>query len=236
MVYNPSNPRSINGEAFKGGYIEDYRLVKLKLLLETPDERIDDLEDRVDNELQRLTDADREYLTKKVYQELYDTSLQFYRREAKRINNGRCVLNEDDLAEECTLRIIDYIKNYIPKGRFLSWFYRTAYNNMVSALGRERDHIERFSELRFDDALSFTPISFGDKDYLKNPAKSAEDIDIVKTCFNLLSEREQKALILATDGMRYKGIARFISTTEQNVRMIIFRARRKLQAILTSKK
>ncbi len=110
----------------------------------------------------------------------------------------------------------DYVKH---------WLMRVAKNLAINVSKRREREKKSYQRLFIESKKSEAS---ADTDLMKQ-----ETIDTVKTAIDLLPNRYREIVIMREyGGASYKDIARVLNTTENNVKVHMFRARKKIAEIL----
>lgn len=235
-------------DVFSEGAIEDYRLVKLSILLRNPYERMPDLEEQV-AVAQPSLNGNRGELTKEVYEKLYDIGLRGVWRLSSQFSTRKLesLLREgeaEDLTEDAVLKAINYVATYKSSNPFFSWYSQIIRNLLIDLFRIEVKHnYQRFSDLfpeinqHAEDEISrlSDKAGYNFRSYLQDPLMAAISKDAAEKIsqgFKLLKPVQQDALSYVMSGLGYDHAAILMGTSEGNVRVITFRARQAIGSYL----
>ncbi len=137
-----------------------------------------------------------------------------------------------DIAEDLTQEAFErfYVKNMtfpnIEEARY--WLLRVAKNLALNHIRRNKREIEMVSKVKLDPRVK----SFNEDGAVV--LEKAETIEEVRKALLLLPEKLRTVLIMKEYGeLDYKGIGKVLGISESNVKIRVFRARKKLEEILS---
>lgn len=124
----------------------------------------------------------------------------------------------NDLVQESYARLWEHRKN-IAKEQAEKWLFTTGYNAMLNWI-RKNKRIERIEQVSFEEPLE-RENQYDTKEWIEKGLKQLTE--------------EQKQIILLRDmqGYSYKEIEEITNLKESQVKVYLFRARRKLKEILS---
>ncbi len=229
-------------EMFRGGYIEDRGLARLKVLLESPSEKVGDLEDRVKVAFIKLNAKNREDLTQFVYRGLYRLALDSVSHWRIYYCSGKVLSRSDveDVAEIVTLQAIRDIKKFKPNAPFSSWVYSVSRYRLIDFLRSKRHEAINFSNLGIDNL----EIDFRDFTYAvaQNSGNHMEEIETKEELEKLneilsgkLSREDRELLLLTYSTGSYAETGRRMGISEDAVRMKSKRLMEKIRLIFEGK-
>ncbi len=137
-----------------------------------------------------------------------------------------------DIAEDLTQEAFErfYVKNMtfpsLEEARY--WLLRVAKNLALNHIRRNKRELEMVSKVKLDTR---------NKSYVEDGAselEKAETIEEVKRALEQLPEKLRTVLIMKEYGdLDYKGIGKVLGISENNVKIRVFRARKKLEELLS---
>lgn len=141
----------------------------------------------------------------------------------------------EDLAQETFLRVYKAAPRYKPKARFTTWLFKIATNVCLNEL-RKPVYRSRIESLSSEGGNEGDRITDPHQKGLDDDFETNETLHILKRAIMELPEKQRAALLLKIEGeFSYKEIAKQIHRTENNVKILIFRARQRLKEILDVK-
>ena len=133
----------------------------------------------------------------------------------------------EDVVQEVFLRISNARKSYQPLGRFKSWVFRIAANQIRTCLARQP---RRTKETACDDQSQ-------DPFHVVHPERLIQARDELDFMLAHLSEDQRSVLILReVEGMDSRAIGQTLGISPENVRVILHRARSVLVRMLEQEK
>jgi RNA polymerase sigma factor, sigma-70 family len=138
-----------------------------------------------------------------------------------------------DIAEDLTQEAFErfYVKNmtFPSEDDAKYWLLRVAKNLALNHIRRNKREIEMVAKVKMDP---------GAKSYVEDGASElvkAETVKEVRNALGTLPEKLRTVLILKEYGdMDYKGIGQVLGISESNVKVRVFRARKKLEELLAT--
>jgi RNA polymerase sigma-70 factor (ECF subfamily) len=141
-----------------------------------------------------------------------------------RVTRGNCHSSED-LVHTVFYRVMRYKSTYTGQGNFMSWLFRIAHNAAIDHNRLFKSAENYRSEIYASGVTSFDPDELDKRDQYK----------MLELAMNKLPVEEREMLVLGKiDGMKYRDIADIMNTTENNVKIKIFRALKKLKDIYSA--
>ncbi len=235
-------------DVFSQGAIEDYRLAKLKVLLDhSSSSSIGDLEGMTISLMASLN-GNRKDITTEVYEELFNLGMKILRRISARYSSTKSDVVRDweyeDLVEEATLKAINHVTGFQPESSFSKW-YASIIRNTLTDLVRIRitRKYTRFSELfpeislhveeKVSAASERTGYNF--RHLFQDPVVFAitdQTAGKIMQGFSLLPSDQKDALSYILAGIGYTEAGILMGKNEGNVRMLVYRARQQIGAYL----
>jgi RNA polymerase sigma-70 factor (ECF subfamily) len=197
-----------------------------------------DAQDRLDWASTTLMSCYKNTGDPQVFALLYDLNhLQFMQAIQAKVRRSACLVDPHDVLQEVFLNIYRYPHRFVAEkaDSFRNWGHRIVRNTLLKFL-KSHNRQSRFASL--DDEI-------GDREdnRVRSPYRSAlesESADIVDRAyllylelyllhFNRLSEKERRALTLVeVEGASYRQAADELGIRLENLKMVIFRGRRKI--------
>lgn len=137
-------------------------------------------------------------------------------------NTGSKDISED-LVQNVFVRILKYRNKFSGQGKFTSWMYRIAHNEIVDNFRKNKKYqsTDDFSELNISN----------DSDTAKE-TEEKESVHLLKKALHQLEESKREILVLSKyQGLKYKEIGKIIGCSEGSVKVRIFRALSELKDI-----
>lgn len=135
--------------------------------------------------------------------------------------------NAQDAAQEAFIKCFQSLKSFKGDSKFSTWLYKIAYYHCIDMLKRNK---KRFA-YEIDDAIiegDFAPV-----DGFLNQFESDETAVLLKTAIGKLAPDEQVILQLYYyEELPLKEIAEVVGNSMENVKIKLFRARKKLYTFL----
>jgi RNA polymerase sigma-70 factor (ECF subfamily) len=128
----------------------------------------------------------------------------------------------EDLVHAVFYRVIKYKSSFKGEGSFASWLFRIAHNAGI-------DHKRKIKHLNsYKDEFRATHSDH----YEQDDMEAAEQRENIERAMNKLKPEEKELLVLGKiKCLKYKEIADILDTTENNVKIRMFRAVKKLKDI-----
>jgi RNA polymerase sigma-70 factor (ECF subfamily) len=128
----------------------------------------------------------------------------------------------EDLVHTVFYRVIKYKSTFTGHGSFVNWLFRIAHN---AGIDHNRS-IKNENNYRGEFYLSQTNI------YESAELENIEKRKILESSMSILNREDRELLILGKiDCLKYKEIADIMGTSENNIKIKIFRALKKLKEI-----
>ncbi|MFO7657700.1 MAG: sigma-70 family RNA polymerase sigma factor [Bacteroidales bacterium] len=133
----------------------------------------------------------------------------------------------EEAAQDVFLKAFNGLAGYRGTSKFSTWLYRIAYNQAISKVRRKQPDIRSYDSLEFD----ITGIE-GESDAALEQIDSIP-VDYLKAAFNKLDETDKTVLTLYyQEECNLKEIALITGLSNANAKVKLFRARKKLMALL----
>lgn len=141
----------------------------------------------------------------------------------------RMVDSEED-AEELTqdtfMKAFEHLSSFAGNSSFSTWIYRIAYNTALSALRKKRSEV-----LTFDDKLWNTVSDTAIDEALDNDTE--ENLEKLRHLLSLLPPDERALLTLFYEEEKpIQEIARIFNQSEGNIKVKLYRLRKKLYVLM----
>jgi RNA polymerase sigma-70 factor (ECF subfamily) len=128
----------------------------------------------------------------------------------------------EDLVHAVFYRVIRYKSSFKGEGSFASWLFRIAHNAGI-------DHNRKIKHFNsYKDDFRATHSAFYEQDELET---AEQKVNLEKAMSRLKAEEKELLILGKIKCLKYKEIAEILNTTENNVKIRIFRAVKKLQDI-----
>lgn len=130
--------------------------------------------------------------------------------------------SSEDLVHTVFYRAIRYSASFTGQGSFASWLFRIAHNAGI-------DHNRKTSRINSYDAESF---AVPDNNSGSTDLEKKEQLVILGDAMRRLKPEEREVLVMGKiDCLKYRDIADILNTTENNVKIRIFRALKRLKEV-----
>jgi len=129
----------------------------------------------------------------------------------------------EDLAQEVFIEVYRSLAQFRGKSKFSTWIYRITYNKAITLLRKNRPEISSDSEVFLEKK--------GGSDNLEHGlSRDEETIASLQTALKYLTEDEQVMIMLHYyEGQTIEDIASVMQISPSNVKIKLFRARKKLK-------
>jgi RNA polymerase sigma factor (sigma-70 family) len=128
----------------------------------------------------------------------------------------------EDLVHTVFYRVIEYKNGFRGDGTFASWLFRIAHNTGISHYRKKRN-IDRYR-----NSLPEARIAESEYDALEKDEQKL----VLRKAMAKLKQEEREILILGkVQCLKYKEIAEILNITENNVKIKMFRALRRLRTL-----
>ena len=136
----------------------------------------------------------------------------------------------EEVAQDTFIKVFKSLSKFKGEAKFSTWIYRITYNSCLDALKKykheyQKDTIDEFTEWQLETLDNAFEI-LADK----------EQSQIIEACLQKLPEEESFLLTLYYfDEQSIAEIAKIVAISEANVKVKLFRSRKKLAALLKEK-
>ena len=129
----------------------------------------------------------------------------------------------EDLTQTVFYRILKYKHTFLGKGAFKAWMFHMARNILADHWRKDKRQGQRDNLKSVEETAESSYGPTTDRE---------EEVGLLQKAMRQLSEEKQELLELSKfQGLKYKEIAEMTNSTENNVRVKIFRAIQELKAI-----
>ncbi|HPR32615.1 MAG TPA: RNA polymerase sigma factor [Prolixibacteraceae bacterium] len=153
------------------------------------------------------------YLVKKYENMVYSLAFKMLKNES----------HAEDLAQEVFIEVFRSLAQFRGKAKFSTWIYRIAYNKSITFLRKNRP------ERSFDDVLFLERRGGSDETHQEQVAEE-ETLESLQKALRELSDDEQIMILLHYyEGQSIDEIATVMRISSSNVKIKLFRARKKIK-------
>jgi len=138
----------------------------------------------------------------------------------------------EELTQETFIRVFKAASRYVPKAKFSTWLFKIATNVCLNELRKPvyRHKIESFDTKANNEAREIPDANQPGMDV---EIESSETRRLLQEAILKLPEKQRAALLLKIDrDFSYKEIGKQIQRSENNVKILIHRARQRLKELL----
>lgn len=136
----------------------------------------------------------------------------------------------EEVAQDTFIKTYKSLSRFKGDSKFSTWIYKIAYNTSLDRLKKNRKH---FNDVAIDE---FTEHQVKTIDNALDNLESKEQTKAIKDCIALLPSEDSFLLTLYYfDDMSLEEISKTVGLTANNVKVKIFRSRKKLATILKNR-
>ncbi len=136
-------------------------------------------------------------------------------------------MDAEEVLQDAFIKVYYHIKDFKGKAKFSTWFYKIVYNTALSFLRSKRKNMEKIT-----DTLESASITITGADYFPN----MKDEDLIRNIIEMLPVKAALVVnLFYIDGLTIKEIAEVTNYSADNVKVLLFRARKLLRKIIIEK-
>ena len=133
----------------------------------------------------------------------------------------------EEVAQDAFVKAYEALPNYRGDAKFSSWLYRIVYRKAL-------DRIKKNKKIRTTDSVEeLSTLDFTETETALTVLQDKERQRIIKSCIEQLPEAEAAIIMFYYfEGLAVKEIADITQLTEDNIKIKLFRSRKKLFTLL----
>ncbi len=136
----------------------------------------------------------------------------------------------EEVAQDTFIKVFKSLSKFKGEAKFSTWIYRITYNSCLDALKKYKQEYQK------DTIDEFTERQLATLDNAFEILADKEQSQIIEACLRKLPEEESFLLTLYYfDEQSIAEIAKIVAISEANVKVKLFRSRKKLAALLKEK-
>ncbi|MBC5836357.1 RNA polymerase sigma factor [Flavobacterium muglaense] len=136
----------------------------------------------------------------------------------------------EEVAQDTFIKVFKSLSKFKGEAKFSTWIYRITYNSCLDALKKYKQEYQK------DTIDEFTERQLATLDNAFEILADKEQSQIIEACLQKLPEEESFLLTLYYfDEQSIAEIAKIVAISEANVKVKLFRSRKKLAALLKEK-